>query len=171
MKLLLSALALAAVFAAPSLQAEVVRPAPDFTFSVAGAGTQSLRSLRGQPVILVVGKSPRDRRFRRQVARLEEVYRTFAAREVVFVAAFTSSEGDLIRSDIPFVVASDGPTVAANYGSDGGFVLATIGPDGNLDLVSSRLHSAAMLRSVLENSYQTATTNRRWPSEADLSGN
>ena len=41
--------------------ANVVRPAPNFTFD--GVGKNSLKALQGQPVVLVIGRSVKDSTF------------------------------------------------------------------------------------------------------------
>ncbi|MFM8718258.1 MAG: hypothetical protein ACKOFH_01815, partial [Chthoniobacterales bacterium] len=66
---------LVAAFALPAVcRADVVRPAPDFAWLTSGAKSKSLKSLRGQPVVLVVAESPRQRIFRAQVGQLKKVY-------------------------------------------------------------------------------------------------
>ncbi|HEY3841506.1 MAG TPA: redoxin domain-containing protein [Bryobacteraceae bacterium] len=112
MRLFLFTLAL--VFALTAAQAEVLRLAPDFTFAGVGK-TQSLKSLRGQPVVLIIAKSPKTKEFKLQVKNLKTIYQQFANKQVIFVAAFTEESG-LVVSDIPFVVANNGAAVANAYG-------------------------------------------------------
>ena len=80
-------------FAAASI-GEVVRPAPDFSWQGVGG---RLSKVRGQPVVLVFAKSPRSHAFRTQAKRLREFYQQFAAKHVVFVAAFQENAKDTAR--------------------------------------------------------------------------
>ena len=52
--------------------ANVVRWAPDFGWLKSGGNRASLKSLRGQPVVLVVAPSPRYGKFRKQVKELQK---------------------------------------------------------------------------------------------------
>jgi len=157
--LLAAALALLLPPPTPAL-ANVVRPAPDFVLSTG----KPVRSLRGQPVVLLVAPSPRSRAFRKQVRRLEADYQRYAARGTVFVAAFTqSTEG--LESNIPFVVARDGATVAAQYGVNTPFGLAVIGMDGNLDLITSEVSGAYRVRDAILNNYQHQSQERKPPAQ------
>jgi len=149
------------IFAVTALcvaNAAVVRPAPDFAWQGVGKAT-SLRSLRGQPVVLIVARSARDRTFRKQAKRLKELYQDFSAKNVVFVAAF-KEEGGTIPSDVPFVVANNGAQVAANYQVDGDFGLVVIGPDGNMDLMTTKLSPATRIRDAVINSYTAQSVER-----------
>lgn len=140
--------------------ANVVRPAPDFGWEAGGGKARSLKSLRGQPVVLVVGKSADSRSFRRQVSNLKEVYQQFASREVVFAAALLE-DGGRVPSDVPFVRAVDGAQVAAAYGVKGPFALIVIGKDGNIDLITDTVKSAARIRDVIINSFQVQSAARQ----------
>src|ERR1700721_1695585 len=91
--------------------AEVVRLAPDFSWEGVGSKHASLRSLKGQPVVLIVAKSAKEKIFRKQASRLKELYQEFASRNVIFVAAF-EEEGGAVPSDVPFVIASNGAKIA-----------------------------------------------------------
>src|SRR5947207_227030 len=122
------AAALAAVFTFSSFAA-VVRPAPDFSWQGLGG---RLSKVRGQPVVLVIADSPRNHAFRSQVKKLHELYRQFAAKQVLFAAAFTQG-GDGVPSDIPFVIVENGAKVAADYGVSGKFAIAVIGHASKVD--------------------------------------
>jgi hypothetical protein len=161
-KLFFALLSFALVALTLPADARVVRPAPDFQYAGMGGRVSSLKSLRGQPVVLVVARSPRDRSFRRQVANLEELYRRLASRQTVFVAAFTETDGPVL-SDIPFVTALNGAGVAANYGlaSTNDFGVFVIGSDGNLDAVTRKVLSAERIKEVLDNSYTVQAPLRR----------
>ena len=100
--LLLASLAL---LSALSLEAAVVRAAPDFSFPAVGKA-RSLRSLRGQAVVLLVTRSPKEGDFKKQLKYLREIYQQFASKEVVFVAALQEGDGGPVKSDIPFAVVS-----------------------------------------------------------------
>lgn len=137
----------------------VVRPAPEFTFAGVG-GVKSLRSLRGQPVVVLAAKNPDSRAFRKQVKVIEDVYRELASRGTVFVAVF-SEAGDSVASNVPFIVASNGPAVATAYGLADDIVLGVVGPDGNLDFVSGELTRGLRIREVIQNNYMVQNNARR----------
>ena len=137
----------------------VVRPAPDFSFIGVG-GKKSLRGLRGQPVVLLISRSPDTGAFKKQAKRLAPIYQEFASRGTVFVAAFSEKEGQ-IQSNIPFVVASNGPSVAAAYGLTDDLRIAIIGKDGNLDLETDKVLPALRIREVIQNSYVVQEAARK----------
>lgn len=142
------------------LNAVEIQYAPEVTFQSA-KGVVGLKSLRGKPVVLLIAKSPRSGAFRKQVKNLEAQYRLFASREVIFLAAFTeSTEG--LKSDIPFIIAQNGPAVAAAYGSENGkFRMAIIGMDGNLDMQTSKVASGLRVKEVVDNSYLVQHAQRK----------
>lgn len=146
-------------FATAHAASPIVRPAPDVAFSGIG-GMKSLRSLRGQPVVVLVAKSPKSKAFRKQVKFIEDVYRELASSSTVFVAAF-SEGGESVASNVPFVVASNGPAVAAAYGLTGDFVLGVVGPDGNLDLVTTEVTRGLRIREVIHNTFAVQNAARR----------
>lgn len=159
-KLSLVALAvLAALLCAESVRAEVVRPAPAFTCD---AG-KSLKSFRGQPVILVIAPSPRSRAFRKQAERIQAAYQGFASRNAVFVAVFTDPEaaGRPIPSNVPFTLANNGAKVAADYGFDGKFSLYVVGKDGNLDFITSKIVPASRLMDMIYNNAEQQAAERK----------
>ena len=137
----------------------VVRPAPEFRFVGIGS-RKSLRGLRGQPVVLVMARSPQESAFRKQLKRLLPIYQEFASRGTVFVAAFSEREGQ-IPSNIPFVTAENGSAVAAAYGLNDDFRIAIIGRDGNLDLTTERVLPAFRVREVIQNSYVVQQSARK----------
>lgn len=137
----------------------VVRPAPDFTWPGAGSN-RSLKSLRGQAVVLLIAESPRNGAFRKQLKWLHRTYSSLASRQVVFVAAFKSGDGP-VKSDIPFVVASNGPAVASAYGVQGHFGLVVIGKDGNIDYQTDEVRTGERLRDVVQNSFPMQAAARK----------
>ena len=149
---------IALVAAAITAFGEVVRPAPDFGL----AGGKSLKSFRGQPVVLLVAPSPRSLRFRQEKAELEKNYQGFASRGTVFVAAFTSPEEgrEEIRSSIPFVVARDGVRAAQGCGIVDRFGVVVIGRDGNMDLITPKFVRAYRIRDMIINNYQQQASER-----------
>lgn len=156
---LLAGLACAFAAAGAIAASPVVRPAPDFAF--AGVGNKkSLRSLRGQPVVLVIARSPDTSEFKKQAKRLAPIYQEFASRGTVFVAAFSEKDGQ-IPSNIPFVVASSGASVAGAYGMKDDFRIAVIGRDGNLDLETDKVLPAFRIREVIQNSYEVQQAARK----------
>jgi hypothetical protein len=151
---LLGAAGLAGASAAP------VRLAPDVAWDGI-KGRSSVRSVKGQPVVVVFGKSARDGAFRKQVKRLKGVYDEFAARGTIFVAALAAPDLGVIPSNIPFVIARDGGGAAAAYGVERGFGVAVIGTDGNLDYVTAKVQPASRIKDVIQNSYAVQAAARR----------
>ncbi len=130
--------------------ARVVRPAPDFSWVAAGGVAKSLNSLKGQPVVLLIAPSPRNRDFRAQIRQLQSDYQRLAAKKLVCFAAFTEEAGR-VDSNIPFVLAADGPRVGFIYDVPQGFAIAIIGPDGNLDYLTSEVVPAQRVLDVMNN--------------------
>ncbi len=156
-KLLFTGFLLLAIAAS---HAAVVRLAPEFSFPAAGNKTQSLRSLRGQAVVLLISKSPDSRAFKKQLKYLKEIYQQFASKQVVFVAALAAGDGP-VRSDIPFVVATNGPAVATAYGVQDDFTLVIIGRDGNLDYQTTKVCPPERIRDVIQNSFDVQEGSRK----------
>ncbi len=152
------ALALLAVSVSAVHAGAVVRLAPAFTFGSAGKNT--LGSLRGQPVVLVVAQSGKTRALRSQLKSLVNNYHECAARGAVFIAAL-SDGGGTVPSDIPFALAHNGPSVAAAYGMRGDFLLAVIGRDGNLDLVTEKPVPGGRVLEVIKNNGDLQEKSRR----------
>jgi hypothetical protein len=155
-----SLLFLALALLVPAAAANVVRPAPEVTWLSSGGQTQTLRSLRGQPVVLIVARSPVQRTFRAQVRQLQRVYGLLGNARTVMVAAFTEQPG-VIRSNIPFVQATRPEVVAASYGVDGPFAVFVIGRDGNIDALSDRVLSGQRILDIINNSFVVQSNNRR----------
>ena len=140
--------------------ARVVRGAPDFTFPGIGNRSKSLRSLRGQAVVLVVADSQRQGAFKKQLRYLREIYGQFASKQVVFVAALRDQVPS-INSDIPFAIANNGAAVAAAYGVEDDFQLIIIGRDGNIDYQTDRVATGERVRDVIQNSFAVQSTTGR----------
>ncbi len=138
----------------------VVRPAPNISWVDSTGRSQSLAKFRGQPVVVVVATSPRDRLFRAQVGQLQKMYERYAAQRVVFIAAFTQEPGR-INSNIPFALAADGPSVAHALQIEGRIGVALIGLDGNLDYVTDRVLPAQRIFDVIANSFAQQERIRR----------
>lgn len=153
----LCALAFFSFVAAAS--ADVVRLAPNFTWD--GPRTaNSLRALKGQPVVLLIAKSTRTGAFRKQVAKLRELYQEFASRKVVFAAAIADGSSD-VRSDIPFAFATNGAQVAGQFDAGGNFTIVLIGRDGNIDYQTERVIPASRIREVIGNSFAEQSDRRK----------
>ncbi len=153
--------------AASAPSGPVVRWAPGFTFPAPGTQAKTLRSLRGQPVVLVIADSPQTKALRKQLKNLREIYQEFASRKVVFVAAFKKTVPISVESDVPFAIANDGPSVAASYGIEGDFSLNIIGKDGNLDMTTTTPQTARRIRDVIENSYEVQAASRKASPETE----
>ena len=153
--ILLTLLLIAAV-----AEAAVVHLAPDFTFIGAGEKARSLRSLRGQPVVLVIADSPKSGALKKQLKNLEEIYQQLASKGVVLIAAIGTGDGP-IPSNIPVAVANSGASVATSYGVNKGFQIAIIGRDGNLDYQTDRVLAAERVRDVIQNSFDVQTSARK----------
>jgi hypothetical protein len=146
---------------AATVQAAVVRLAPEFTFPGPGNKTQALRSLRGQPVVLLVADSPKTKAFRKQLKLLRGLYQEFASRKAVFVAAFKNGDGAPVASDIPFALATNGPAVAAAYGVTTDFSLIVIGKDANVDYQTPLPRPGDRIRDLIQNSYEVQAASRK----------
>jgi peroxiredoxin len=156
-RLLLTLLLLTSVAA----QAAVVRPAPDFTFPGPSNRAKNLRSLRDQPVVLLIADSPRTGAFRKQLKQLREIYSQFASRQVVFIAAFKDGSMEPVQSNVPFAIANNGAAVAGAYGVQDDFALVVIGKDGNVDYQSEKPAAAQRIRDVIQNSFAVQEAARK----------
>ncbi|MEQ1861054.1 MAG: redoxin domain-containing protein [Chthoniobacteraceae bacterium] len=145
---------------AAAAPANVVRKAPDFSWPGAGSKSRSLRSLSGQPVVLVIAASPRSGAFRKQTDWLEKTYSQLAAKGTVFIAAFREGEGP-VKSNIPFVVANNGGAVASAYGVEGDFALVIIGKDGNVDYQTDKVRTGERVRDVIINNFELQAATRK----------
>jgi hypothetical protein len=153
-------LALCAAICAPvAAAADVVRPAPNFGIDGVAKGT-SLRSFHGQSVVLVITKSARVKEFRRELARLKQMYSQFSNEKVIFVAAIENGPAE-VRSDIPFVTAANPAQVAADYGVTDRFAIAVIGVDGNLDMITGKVINAARVRDIIFNNFESQQAARK----------
>lgn len=160
MRCILYPLLAIALLATSTSFAEVVRGAPDFIWLKSGNNRANLRSLRGQPVVLVVATSPRLRKFRAQVGQLQKVFQLLGNDKAVAVAAFTEEPG-LIRSNIPFVLAANPAALASTYDVQGDFAVFVIGKDGNLDEISDCVLPGQRILDIINNSYVVQRDNRR----------
>jgi hypothetical protein len=158
MRLLLALLS--ALLLTTPLHADVVRPAPDFSWIDSTGKSKPAKELRGRPLIVIIAESPRQWAFRSQVGQLQKIYQRFAADGLVCVAAFSQEPG-VIRSNIPFLTVPDGPTAAAAFDTAQGFSISIIGMDGNLDYVSNRVVAAQRIHDIIDNSFAKQKLLRR----------
>ena len=149
------------LFTATAARADIVRLAPDFSYPGPGDKAHTLKGLRGQAVVLLIARSPREGDFKKQLKYLREIYQQFASKEVVFVAALQEGDGGPVKSDIPFAVASNGPGVASNYGVDGDFAIVIIGRDGNIDYQTRKVLAPERVRDVIQNSFTVQVSARK----------
>lgn len=137
----------------------VVAPAPDFTFSAPGK-SRSLRSLRGQAVVIVFARDAGNGALKKQLKELAPQYQELASKRVIFIAAIQEGNGP-IKSNIPFVAADDGVGVGSRYGVTEKFAIAIIGPDGNIDYQTTKVLPGARVRDVIQNSFVVQDTARK----------
>ena len=152
------------VLLAGAIHAAPVRLAPEFTFLSAGDKARSLKSLRGQSVILLISDSPRRGAFKKQVKYLEEIYQQFASKGVVIVAAVPSTETTLdtrLPSNSPIARAIDPSGIKNSYGVEKGFQIAIIGSDGNLDYQTGKVLPPERVRDVIQNSFTVQANARK----------
>lgn len=152
--------ALALSVALPHSYADVVRPAPDFSWLNSSATPSSFKDFRGQPVVLLIAPSASTWAFRRQVQQLESVYQRLSAAKAICVVAFTAKE-KTIRSNIPFALAINSPEVASLYGIKKGFAIAVIGRDGNLDAITPSVLAGQRVLDIIANSFVNQDSLRR----------
>ena len=137
----------------------VVAPAPDFTFAAPGKD-RSLRSLRGQAVVIVFARDAGNGAFKKQLKELAPLYQELASKRVIFIAALQQGDGP-VKSDIPFVIANDGPGVSGRYNVTDKFAIAIIGPDGNIDYQTGKVLPGGRVRDVIQNSFVVQNTARK----------
>jgi len=147
-------------FAFDLATAEVVRPAPEILWTSSSGAAEKLSKFRGQPVVVLIAPSPRSWAFRSQVGQLQQVYERLGAMKAICIAAFTTDTGR-IHSNIPFVIAPDGPRVAYDYNVQRGFAIAVIGRDGNLDYVNNRVTTGQRVMDIIQNSFVLQQDLRR----------
>ena len=146
--------------AAGTLNADVVRPAPEFSWVDSTGAQKSSKAFLGRPVVVLVAASPREWAFRSQVGQLQKMYERLAAEKIVCVAAFSQTPG-IVRSNIPFVTAADGPRLTYDLQADKGFAIAVIGKDGNLDYSGRKVLPVQRIYDIMDNSYAVQKSLRR----------
>ncbi len=142
------------------LMADVVRLAPDIAWLNAAGKLKKITAFKGQPVVVIVARSPQDWTFRSQVGQLQKMYERLADKKIIFVAAFTKEPGR-IKSNIPFVIAPDGPRVANDFDITGKFGIAFIGRDRNLDYVTNKVVPAQRIYDIVGASFVNQEKLRR----------
>jgi hypothetical protein len=144
----------------PAVHAAPARLAPEFTFLGAGDKARSLKSLRGQSVVLLISDSPGRGAFKKQLKYLEEIYQQFASKGVVIIAAVPDTEKPL-PSNIPVARATNAAAVTGAYGVEKGFQIAIIGSDGNLDYQTGKVLAPERVRDVIQNSFAVQANERK----------
>jgi hypothetical protein len=142
------------------LRADVVRPSPEYRWVDSTGAHKSSKDFLGRPVVILVAKSPREWAFRSQIGQLQKMYGRLAAEKIVCVAAFSEAPG-VVRSNIPFVIAADGPRTAYDLQAEKGFAIAIIGKDGNLDYSGGKVLPVQRIYDILDNSYTVQKALRR----------
>lgn len=156
----MKSLILLLALAAGPLNADVVRPSPEYSWVDSTGARKSSKEFLGRPVVVLVANSPRDWPFRSQVGQLQKMYERLAAEKIVCVAAFSQTPG-VVRSNIPFVIAADGPRLAYDLQVTKGFAIAVIGKDGNLDYFGRRVVPVRRIYDILDNSFVVQKALRR----------
>lgn len=142
------------------LPARVVNPTPNILWVDSSGKMMGLGAFKGQPVIVIVAPSPQDRAFRAQIGQVQKMYERYAAQKVIFMVAFTQEQG-LIRSNVPFVLAADGPRTSFDLRTGEKFGIAFIGRDGNLDYVTNKVIPALRMKDIIGASFVTQEKLRR----------
>lgn len=145
---------------AGALRADVVRPSPEYRWVDSTGARKSSKDFLGRPVVILVAKSPREWAFRSQIGQLQKMYGRLAAEKIVCVAAFSEAPG-VVRSNIPFVIAADGPRTAYDLQAEKRFAIAIIGKDGNLDYSGGKVLPVQRIYDILDNSYTVQKALRR----------
>lgn len=138
----------------------VVQPAPNVAWVNAAGKLETSAAFLRQPIVVVMAPSPKSWIFRAQVGQLQKMYERYAAEKIIFVAAFTQEQG-LIKSNIPFVLAADGPHTAFAFQVTEKFGIAVIGRDGNLDCLSRKVLPAQRIYDIVNNSFVPQAADRR----------
>ena len=146
--------------AAGALNADVVRPAPEFSWVDSTGASKSSKAFLGRPVVVLVADSARAWAFRSQVGQLQLMYERLADEKIVCVAAFSLTPG-IVRSNIPFVIAADGPRLSGDLQVERGFAIAIIGKDGNLDYFGRKVLPVQRIYDIMDNSYVVQKSLRR----------
>lgn len=139
---------------------DVVRAAPDFGWIDAYGKAQSVKSFRGQSLVLLVANSPKNWRFRLQLSQFRSMYERFGAEKILFVAAFTQTPG-VVHSNIPFVIAADGPRVGSDYDAGNYYAIYVIGRDGNIDYSSHKVIPGQRVFDIIDNSFSVQSSMRK----------
>jgi hypothetical protein len=160
MKRFLALLTAVLALASSEVHAIVPRPAANVEWIDASGTNKSFAEFKGQPIVLIIAPSPRSFRFRIQIGKLNHMYERYAAQKVVFVAAFTETQGR-VKSNIPFAIATNGPKVGFDYQANDSFTIAIIGRDGNLDYVTQKVLPAQRIFDVIGNSFVPQEAMRR----------
>lgn len=160
MKTRLCVLGFLLLWAVSTVTAIVTRPAANVAWVGEDGRLKGLSAFKGQPVVLVIAPSPRSQKFRAQVGQFHKMYQRMAAQRVIFMAAFTQEPGR-VKSNIPFVLAADGPRVGHDYDVSEGFAVAVIGRDGNLDYITNKVLPAQRVYDVIGASFVSQESLRR----------
>jgi uncharacterized protein YccT (UPF0319 family) len=134
--------------------AGVVRPAPQIAFPSVDGNARTLKSFRGQPIIVLLADSPKRGDFRTQLKEMEKSFDRLAIRKTLVVAAFRKQDSGEITSNIPVLTLPDGPGACDAFQMKGKFAIAIVGPDGNLDYLTNNILNINRILEVMQNSYE-----------------
>ena len=162
---LLSALLLATAGAGAAepapVASAVVRLAPDFSIPGTAGKPRTLRSLRGQSVVLLIAKNARVGALKKQVKYLQELFEQFASKGTIFAVALREGDASQVRTNVPLASVYDGPAIADAYGVKKNFAIAIIGLDGNIDYQTEKVVPPERVRDVVQNSFPIQASLRR----------
>ena len=134
--------------------AEVVRPAPQVAFPPADGHARTLKSFKGQPMIVLLADSAKRGDFRTQLKEMEKSFDRLSVRKTVIAAAFKKEDSGEIRSNIPVITLPNGANACEAFQLKGNFAIALIGPDGNLDSITNNILNINRILEVMQNSFE-----------------
>ncbi len=143
------------------LHADVVRPAPGFSWKNAQGNTSTLQNVRGRSVILIIAPDVENRTFRSQLQEIQGSYQALSAGRMLAFIAFTQNSAGRVPSNVPYILVSNGPRVANLYGVSDQFGIAIIGRDGNLDYFSDKVVAGQRVLDIINNSFEVQQALRR----------
>ncbi len=134
--------------------ADVVRPAPQVAFPSVDGAKLSLKSFRGQPIIVLLADASSRSALRTQIKEIEKAFDRLAIRKTLVAVALKDDDGTGLHSNIPLTVLPEGASACDAFQLKGKFAIALIGPDGNLDYQTDKILNINRILEVMQNSYE-----------------